>query len=269
MVDEALEASRDGSIFSRVARDLTGGEEDAQVPPRVTYSTTAVRDLVKRVREQAEPPRARRGGGLPLAREGEGAEGAPRQGGVARAAHRAGADRARRGAARAGRRCGSSSRRSPRPSSPRSTRWCWWPTATTSSSASTGTCRCRRSTPSPWARVGFDTPAGLYHIQNKAVDPAWHVPNSDWAGDLAGTIVPGGIRGEPAEGALDGDLRRRRHPRHRPDLLARLGRLARLHPHGDPGRDRALRPGTGRSSRSTSRSARGAGRGPARSDAFS
>ena len=38
MVDEALEASRDGNIFSRVARDLTGGEEDAQVPARVTYS---------------------------------------------------------------------------------------------------------------------------------------------------------------------------------------------------------------------------------------
>ena len=30
--------------------------------------------------------------------------------------------------------------------------------------------------------LGFDTPAGLYHIQNKAVDPAWHVPESDWAG---------------------------------------------------------------------------------------
>src|ERR687896_265979 len=56
MVDEALEASRDGSIFSRVARDLTGGEEDAQVPPRVTYSTSAVRDLVKRVRSKLNRP---------------------------------------------------------------------------------------------------------------------------------------------------------------------------------------------------------------------
>ena len=32
--------------------------------------------------------------------------------------------------------------------------------------------------------VGFETPAGLYHVQNKAIDPAWHVPDSDWAGDL-------------------------------------------------------------------------------------
>ena len=94
--------------------------------------------------------------------------------------------------------------------------------------------------------LGFDTPAGLYHIQNKAVDPAWHVPNSDWAGDLAGTVVPGGDAREPAQGALARHLRRRRHPRHRPDLLARKRGLPRVHPDGDSGRDRALRPGAGR-----------------------
>jgi lipoprotein-anchoring transpeptidase ErfK/SrfK len=41
-------------------------------------------------------------------------------------------------------------------------------------------------------QAGYDTPAGLYNIQNKAVNPSWHVPNSDWAGDLAGTVVPPG-----------------------------------------------------------------------------
>jgi lipoprotein-anchoring transpeptidase ErfK/SrfK len=40
-------------------------------------------------------------------------------------------------------------------------------------------------------QVGLETPAGLYHVQNKAVNPAWHVPNSDWAGDLAGKIIAG------------------------------------------------------------------------------
>jgi len=40
-------------------------------------------------------------------------------------------------------------------------------------------------------QVGLETPAGLYHVQNKAVNPAWHVPNSDWAGDLAGKVIPG------------------------------------------------------------------------------
>jgi hypothetical protein len=46
-------------------------------------------------------------------------------------------------------------------------------------------------------QVGLETPAGLYNVQNKAVDPAWHVPNSDWAGDLAGQIIPGGTPQNP------------------------------------------------------------------------
>ena len=28
-------------------------------------------------------------------------------------------------------------------------------------------------------QVGLETPAGLYHIQNKAVNPAWTMPDSD------------------------------------------------------------------------------------------
>jgi lipoprotein-anchoring transpeptidase ErfK/SrfK len=45
--------------------------------------------------------------------------------------------------------------------------------------------------------VGFDTPTGLYHIQNKAINPAWSVPNSDWAGELAGQVIPGGTPQNP------------------------------------------------------------------------
>jgi lipoprotein-anchoring transpeptidase ErfK/SrfK len=41
-------------------------------------------------------------------------------------------------------------------------------------------------------QVGLETPAGLYHVQNKAVNPSWHVPTSAWAGDLGGTVVPPG-----------------------------------------------------------------------------
>ena len=46
-------------------------------------------------------------------------------------------------------------------------------------------------------KIGMETPAGLYTIQNKQVDPAWHVPDSDWAGDLAGQVIPGGIAENP------------------------------------------------------------------------
>ena len=41
-------------------------------------------------------------------------------------------------------------------------------------------------------RVGFDTPSGLYHVRNKAVNPSWFVPNKPWAGDLAGKVIPPG-----------------------------------------------------------------------------
>jgi lipoprotein-anchoring transpeptidase ErfK/SrfK len=46
-------------------------------------------------------------------------------------------------------------------------------------------------------QVGLETPAGLYHIQNKAINPAWSVPNSDWAGELAGQVIPGGTPENP------------------------------------------------------------------------
>ena len=46
-------------------------------------------------------------------------------------------------------------------------------------------------------QIGLETPAGLYHIQNKAVNPAWNVPNSSWAGSLAGQVIPGGAPNNP------------------------------------------------------------------------
>ena len=46
-------------------------------------------------------------------------------------------------------------------------------------------------------QAGFDTPTGLFSIQSRQVNPAWHVPNSDWAGSLAGTTVPGGAPTNP------------------------------------------------------------------------
>ena len=49
-----------------------------------------------------------------------------------------------------------------------------------------------RSYPIAVGQQGLQTPAGLYHIQNKAVDPPWQVPNSAWAGALAGKLIPPG-----------------------------------------------------------------------------
>jgi lipoprotein-anchoring transpeptidase ErfK/SrfK len=40
--------------------------------------------------------------------------------------------------------------------------------------------------------AGLETPAGEYTIDDKQVNPWWHVPNSAWAGDLAGKVIPPG-----------------------------------------------------------------------------
>ena len=41
-------------------------------------------------------------------------------------------------------------------------------------------------------QAGLETPAGLYRINDKQINPSWHVPNSAWAGSLAGRIIPPG-----------------------------------------------------------------------------
>ena len=101
-------------------------------------------------------------------------------------------------------------------------------------------------------QVGLETPAGQYTIANKAVNPAWHVPNSAWAGKLAGKVIPGDDPTNPIKArwlgifdgvGIHGTVRRR---------LDRPQRLARLHPHARPGRRGALRRGPGRLRRSTS-----------------
>jgi lipoprotein-anchoring transpeptidase ErfK/SrfK len=57
-------------------------------------------------------------------------------------------------------------------------------------------------------QAGLETPSGLYTIQNKAVDPAWSVPNSSWASSLAGRVIPGGTPQNPLKarwlGVFDG-----------------------------------------------------------------
>jgi lipoprotein-anchoring transpeptidase ErfK/SrfK len=43
----------------------------------------------------------------------------------------------------------------------------------------------------------YPTPTGLFHVLDKQVNPVWSVPNSPWAGELAGTTVQGGTAANP------------------------------------------------------------------------
>jgi lipoprotein-anchoring transpeptidase ErfK/SrfK len=48
-------------------------------------------------------------------------------------------------------------------------------------------------------KAGLETAAGRYKIVEKIVNPDWHVPDSDWAGELAGQTIPAGDPRNPLE----------------------------------------------------------------------
>ena len=196
MVDEALAASRNGNIVTRVARDLTGGEEDAQVPPRVTYSRAAVRRLVERVKTKVDRPARDAKVDFPSLdrvkeQPGFKVNAASLEQRVEQALSVPGVDR--RVAAPVDR---------IQPKVTRAQLAKRYPVLLVADRDNFQLrlykkLRLVHSYTVAVGAVGFDTPAGMYHIQNKAVDPAWTVPHSAWAGDLAGTVVPGGVPDNP------------------------------------------------------------------------
>ena len=207
MVEEALQASRDGSIFSRVARDITGGEEDAQVSARVNYSTDAVEQLVGRVAKTLDRPARDAEVDFPSlekvkAQKGRKVKKAVLQQRVAQALTVPGVARRVKAPVRI-----------LKPKVTQDQLANKYPVVLVADRYNFKLrlyrdLQLQKEYTVAVGALGFDTPAGLYHIQNKAVDPAWHVPNSDWAGSLAGTIVPGGTAENPLKarwlGIFDG-----------------------------------------------------------------
>jgi lipoprotein-anchoring transpeptidase ErfK/SrfK len=196
MVDEALDASRDGSIFSRVARDVTGGEEDVQVPPRVSYSPAAVEQLVERVEKKLNRPARDAEVSFPSLdkvkeQKGRKVKAAVLEQRVAQALTVPGVERRVRAPVRI-----------LKPKVTQAQLADKYPVVLIADRYNYKlrlyrNLELQKEYTVAVGALGFDTPAGLYHIQNKAVDPAWSVPNSDWAGDLAGTVVPGGVPENP------------------------------------------------------------------------
>jgi hypothetical protein len=199
MVDEAVRRSREGNAVTRTVRGLTGGEVGARIAPQVTYSKAAVHRLVKRVERNVERD----------ARDARVEFGA---GGVQRVRSRVGVQLRREDLRRRVERAVLERRPAARRVSAKVRRI--QPKVTTAELADKyrtvitidrGGFRLRlfkrlklaKTYPIAVGQVGLETPAGLYHVQNKAVNPAWNVPNSAWAGDLAGTVVPGGVPDNP------------------------------------------------------------------------
>jgi lipoprotein-anchoring transpeptidase ErfK/SrfK len=207
MVDEALAKSRDGTIFTRVARDITGGEENAQVPARVTYDEEAIAKLVKRVEQGVDRPARDATLDFPSLervkeRNGVEVEDALLQERIAQALTVPGVDRRVKAPVRI-----------TRPKVTQAELAAKYPTLLVADRTNFKLrlykhLKLTKEYTVAVGALGFDTPAGLYHIQNKAVNPAWSVPHSAWAGSLAGTVVPGGSPDNPLKarwlGIFDG-----------------------------------------------------------------
>lgn len=192
-VDEAVARSREGFFIARVAREVTGGSVSTDVKPRVVWSRLAVAHFVAQVGDGFDrPARDASIEFTPTALEPVTA-----QNGV-KVERRS----LRRAIVRALTDVDASNTvplrvRSVRPKVTTAELANKYPVVIT---VDRGNFRLRlwkdlklvKAYTIAVGAIGLETPAGLYTIQNKAVDPIWTVPNSDWAGDLAGRQIPPG-----------------------------------------------------------------------------
>jgi lipoprotein-anchoring transpeptidase ErfK/SrfK len=209
MVDTAVRRSREGGMLARTWRAISGGGLGVRVTPNVAYSRRAVQRIVDRVRVTVSRPaqdakvnftpdnltirRARTGRTIDTARLR--------------------ADIGRALVSATDRRIVTAPIRHIRPKVTGEKLAGQYPTVLTVDRSGFRISLFKRLErvrvyPIAVGQAGLETPAGLYKIQNKAVNPAWHVPNSPWAGSLAGTVIPGGAPNNPIKsrwlGVYDG-----------------------------------------------------------------
>jgi lipoprotein-anchoring transpeptidase ErfK/SrfK len=192
-VEDALDASRDGWLPGRIVRYVSGGNVDKNVSARVTYSQPAINRFVRHVAAEInrEPRDAT------VAATGDSLEVVPQKNGrkvrdvlltrqLNAAVLNAKADHSI--AART------------HPLLPKVTQRevaSEYPTYLTLDRAAFTLrfwkdLKLTKSYTVAVGQEGLETPEGLYHIESKEVEPSWHVPNSAWAGDLAGQVIPPG-----------------------------------------------------------------------------
>ncbi|MGH2979716.1 MAG: L,D-transpeptidase family protein [Solirubrobacterales bacterium] len=198
MVDAALETSRDGGLPARVWRGMTGREVNTELEARVTYSGVAVKRFVRRVkravnRAPQDADVSFHTASLPAihSRTGLRVDARRLRASVEGALDSIGGARSVRGRVRV-----------VQPKVTTADLAGKYPRVVTIDRANFTlrlfkNLKLAKTYRIAVGQIGLETPAGVYHVQNKAVDPAWHVPNSDWAGDLAGKVIPGGVPENP------------------------------------------------------------------------
>jgi lipoprotein-anchoring transpeptidase ErfK/SrfK len=208
MVDDAINKSRDGTIISRVSRDVRGAEENVDVPAEVTYSTAAVQRLVKRVQTSLDQPAQDAKLNLPALTKVKEKPGVSVKAGELQ--RRIQSTLTVTGAK--DRQVGVPVRRL-EPKVTRAQLASKYPTLLVVDRDNFHLnlykrLKLAKSYTVAIGQDGFSTPVGLYHIQNKGVNVPWSVPNSSWAGSKAGTVVPGGSPENPLKarwlGIFDG-----------------------------------------------------------------
>lgn len=193
MVDEALHRSRSGGFPGRLWRGLTGGDVKTDLPARVNYSAISVRRFVRRVKRSVDrPPRD-----ASVSFQTASLPAVPSQTGLrtsyARMLRAVQAALVQTGAGR-------TVRLKVHVTTPKVTTAQLakkYPQVITIDRGAFTLrffkrLRLAKTYRIAVGRAGLETPAGLYHIQDKQVNPSWHVPNSAWAGDLAGKVIPPG-----------------------------------------------------------------------------
>lgn len=193
MVEDAIDRSREGTIFDRVTRYAGGGELSDDLEPRVAYDKSAVKDFVNELAEEInqDPVNAT------VVPSGSRLE--KRAGEAGRAVEKREMTDTINEAAQ------SPGRDQPVQVVVRTTK----PEITSKELAQAypryiyidrgsftlrlyRNLKLEKSYTIAVGQVGYDTPTGLYNIQTKEVNPTWYVPEADWAGDLAGQVVPPG-----------------------------------------------------------------------------
>jgi hypothetical protein len=197
MVDAAIARSREGSIFTRTWRNLRGASLHAELPAQVTYSRRVLARFIGRVegRLDRKPSDAHLDFGDGTFTKVAGKPGVTID---SRALHN------QLAAAIVGTRSAtiavSSHRVRPRVTIANLARE--YPTLILISRDRFELwlykrLRLAKTYPIAVGQIGYATAAGVYHIQDKTVDPTWEVPNAPWAGSLAGQVIPGGAPDNP------------------------------------------------------------------------
>jgi lipoprotein-anchoring transpeptidase ErfK/SrfK len=193
MVQDALTASRKGSIISRTTRAITGGSVHATIPVAITYSHAAVARFAAKVKRHLDRPAQDAsidftGGSIqPVdSKNGRSVDTAALERQVSDELVQPTADhrlKAPVNVVKPKTTTRELAKRYPR-------------VITINRSAFRLTLydhlKVAKTYTIAVGRQGLETPAGEYPIQDKQVNPSWHVPNSAWAGKLAGQVIPPG-----------------------------------------------------------------------------